>query len=631
MVCQLDALQKCLNLSALRKTLGSLPKTLDETYERILLNIPDEYSDYAMRILHWLTHSLRPLSLDELSEIVAVNLQGEPWFDPDAVFPEQDDLLAVCSNSVTLEYPERGPLDMLYCQSDFPLDFKVPDRLYGHSDSRLGVELLGNTKDVSPVVRLAHFSVQEYLISDRMKHLPARKYAVTYLAANETIAATCVAYLLQFDEQEILSPDLPEARPLVRYAAIGWTQHARIIDRELGSVRSLGLRLLRADSKAYANWVRIIGYSVTGRHRAGMFSRRAMKPICRYCRLSSKDNGRISMQPLFAITGFEVIELVRALLELGAKADAFSDYGVPLLEASRLGNEDLIQLLLDYGADIDLKSGGKEYPRTTALQVASENGHEDIVRCLLQRGANINLGGDNTGHSPLAQATIHGQTAVAMLLLERGADVNLRRENDTCCTALQATMAEVLHKYDLSTTRLLLKHGADVNIPGGRTGNALQAACSRTISLDSHRFSRVRVVQLLLDYGADVHAQGGEYGNALQAAAYSGNRSVVDLLLRHGADVNAHGGFFGNALQAAVFHPKSRQSEHMVWCLLKSGADINAVGGFYGSALQAASACGIGEPWNVRSIKGSYASYSTTGRTSTYAEVSMGLHFEQQN
>ncbi len=566
MVCQLDALQKCLNLSALRKTLGSLPKTLDETYERILLNIPDVYSDYAIRILNWLTHSLRPLSLDELSEIVAVNLQGEPWFDPDAVFPEQDDLLAVCSNLVTLESP-------------------------------------GNRKVVSPVVRLAHFSVQEYLISERMKNLPARKYGVTYLAANETIAATCVAYLLQFDERETTSPDLLEARPLVRYAATCWTQHARILDRELNSVRSLGLRLLQANSKAYANWVRIIGYSVPGQQRAGKFPWRAMKLICRYCRLSSKDKGRISMQPLFAITGFEVIELARALLELGADVDAFSEYGVPLLEASRLGNEDLTQLLLDYGADIDLKSGGKEYPRTTALQVASENGHEDMVRCLLQRGANINLGGDNTGHSPLAQATIHSQTAVAMLLLERGADVNLQRKNDTCCTALQATMAEVLHKYDLSTTRLLLKHGADVNIPGGRTGNALQAACSRTISLDSHRFSRVRVVQLLLDYGADVHAQGGEYGNALQAAAYSGNRSVVDLLLRHGADVKAHGGFFGNALQAAVFHPKSRRSEHMVWCLLKSGADINAVGGFYGSALQAASACGIGEPWNVWSIK----------------------------
>jgi len=563
-VCQLDALQKCLNLSALRKTLGSLPKTLDETYERILLNIPDEYSDYAIRILHWLTHSFRPLSLDELSEIVAVNLQGEPWFDPDAVFPEQDDLLAVCSNLVTLESP-------------------------------------GNRKVVSPVVRLAHFSVQEYLISERMKNLPARKYAVTYLPANETIAATCVAYLLQFDEQEILSPGLLEARSLVRYAAVFWTQHVRIIDRELGSVRSLGLRLLRTDSKAYANWVRIIGYSVTKWRRAGMFPWGSMKPIYRYCRLSSKDNDRISMQPLFAITGFEVIELVRALLELGADVDAFSDYGVPLLEASRLGNEDLTQLLLDYGADIDLKSGGKEYPRTTALQVASENGHEDIVRCLLQRGANINLGGDSTGHSPLAQATIHGQRAVAMLLLERGADINLQREDDTCCTALQATCAEGLSEDNLSTTRLLLQHGADVNIAGGRTGNALQAACSITIDFDIWFHNKARVVQLLLDYGADVHAQGGEYGNALQAAAYTGNTSIVDLLLRHGADVHAHGGFFGNALQAAAFHPRTRRSEHMVRRLLKSGADVNAVGGYYGSALQAASACGIGKDCNVKS------------------------------
>lgn len=568
MVCQFDALQKCLSLSALRKTLGSLPKTLDETYERILLSIPDEYSDYAIRILHWLTHSLRPLSLDELSEIVAINIQGEPWFDPDAVFPEQGDLLAVCSNLVTLESPRRGP----------------------------------KRKAVSPVVRLAHFSVQEYLISERLKDSPAGKYAVTYLGANETIATICVVYLLQFNECENMSSDLLEARPLMRYAAMIWTKHARIIGPKSNLVRSLGEKLLRADSKAFANWVKIIVYSVAGQQKANMFFSRTVKRIHRYCSLSIEDNDRISMHPLFAITGFEVIDLVRALLESGADVDALSDYGVPLLEASRLGNEVLTQLLLDYGANIDLKSGAKGYPWSTALQVASETGDEAMVQCLLQRGANINLGGDDTGHSPLAQATIHSRTAVAMLLLKKGANVNLQRENDTYCTALQATMAEGLREDDLSTTRLLLQHGADVNIPSGRDGNALQAACGRRIDHSPMWSDRkARVVQPLLEHGADVNAQGGEYGNALQAAAYTGNTNTMDLLLGHGADVHAQGGFFGNALQAAAFHYKSPRSKSMVWRLLKSGADVNAMGGYYGSALQAAAACESGWDSNLRS------------------------------
>jgi hypothetical protein len=59
------------------------------------------------------------------------------------------------------------------------------------------------------------------------------------------------------------------------------------------------------------------------------------------------------------------------------------------------------------------------------------------------------------------------------------------------------------------------------------------------------------IVELLLGKGADVNVQGGRYGNALQAASYKGHSAIVELLLGKGADVNAHGGYYGNALQAA--------------------------------------------------------------------------------
>jgi len=48
---QLDAVRGCMKLSLLRKTLKSLPKTLDETNARILSRIPEEYVEDVRRIL----------------------------------------------------------------------------------------------------------------------------------------------------------------------------------------------------------------------------------------------------------------------------------------------------------------------------------------------------------------------------------------------------------------------------------------------------------------------------------------------------------------------------------------------------------------------------------------------------
>ncbi|GKU06983.1 unnamed protein product [Fusarium langsethiae] len=129
------------------------------------------------------------------------------------------------------------------------------------------------------------------------------------------------------------------------------------------------------------------------------------------------------------------------------------------------------------------------------------------------------------------------------------------------------------------TARDLTTEGAGVNAPGGKYGNALQAA-----SFNGNR----DVVQLLLDKEADVNTQGGYYGNSLQAASSRGHRDVMQLLLNKGADVNAQGGEYGNALQAASF----KGNLEVVQLLLDEGADINAQGGTFDNSLQAASSRG---------------------------------------
>jgi hypothetical protein len=79
-----------------------------------------------------------------------------------------------------------------------------------------------------------------------------------------------------------------------------------------------------------------------------------------------------------------------------------------------------------------------------------------------------------------------------------------------------------------------------VNAQGGHYANALRAAALKGDE----------VVRLLVDRGADANAQDG---NTLQAAASNGDEAVVQLLVDRGADVNAQGGYYGNALQAAVW------------------------------------------------------------------------------
>src|SRR5579862_5175895 len=100
-VCQLDALEKCLSLPMLRKALSSLPKTLDDTYARILCSIDEDYSENALKILQWLAWSARPLRIEEIAEIIAVDIEDNPRFDPERRFPEPQDILILCSSLVT--------------------------------------------------------------------------------------------------------------------------------------------------------------------------------------------------------------------------------------------------------------------------------------------------------------------------------------------------------------------------------------------------------------------------------------------------------------------------------------------------------------------------------------------------
>jgi hypothetical protein len=99
--CQLETLRKCLSALAIRKTLSTLPKTLDETYDRILCNIPEEYHKEAGSVLQLLAVSFRPLTLEEVAEAIAIDSETEV-FRVENRLQDPEDVLGICSSLVTL-------------------------------------------------------------------------------------------------------------------------------------------------------------------------------------------------------------------------------------------------------------------------------------------------------------------------------------------------------------------------------------------------------------------------------------------------------------------------------------------------------------------------------------------------
>ncbi|RYP70200.1 hypothetical protein DL771_005587 [Monosporascus sp. 5C6A] len=119
-------------------------------------------------------------------------------------------------------------------------------------------------------------------------------------------------------------------------------------------------------------------------------------------------------------------EIVQLLLDKGAEIDAKdSNSRTPLSWAAEKGHKEIVQLLLDKGAEIDSKD--KIYSQTP-LSWAARNRHKEIVQLLLDRGAEIDSK-DNNSRTPLSWAAGNGHKEIVQLLLDSGAEANSKDED----------------------------------------------------------------------------------------------------------------------------------------------------------------------------------------------------------
>jgi ankyrin repeat protein len=149
--------------------------------------------------------------------------------------------------------------------------------------------------------------------------------------------------------------------------------------------------------------------------------------------------------------------------------------------------------------------------------------HFQMAGLLCHNGADLNVQGEY-GRTLLHAAAYSGNLEVVQRLIEYHPTYINARDEGGFTPLLIAS--EGSNSKDGSVLRLLLEHGADINVQNQDGKTPLHEALT---------YGALEVVRLLLKHGADVEAKDNYGKTALQVAAEYGHNKVVELLREHGA------------------------------------------------------------------------------------------------
>ncbi|KAJ7884781.1 Pfs, NACHT and ankyrin domain protein [Mycena olivaceomarginata] len=557
----MESLGKHISAGDVRDALKSLPTTFPEIYNNAMDRIAREVrSKQALRVLSYLIHARRLLTVTELQHFLAVR-PGHTDFRAEYI-PDASILVSICAGLVVMD-DESQIIRLVHFTAQEYFD-KIRASKFPSGDQEMGEKCLvylsfnafRNTSKLSDC-RVPH-ALLNYIVNYWHVHILHHQEALRRLLFAAAGLALVVDWLIA-DSADINARDGTGQTPLICASAAG---HATVVD-------------LLINKAADVNALDIQGGEYgTALQAASLHGKVEIIQLLLEKGADPNIQGENGYGTALHAASFEgELEIVQLLLEKGADPNIQGGgYGTALRAASYMGNLEIVQLLLKKGADPNIQ-GGKY---GTALHGALFEGELEVVRLLLEKGADPNIQGGGYG-TALRAASYMGNLEIVRLLLEKGADPNI--QGGEYGTALHAALFE----GELEIVRLLLEKGADPNIQGengGKYGTALRAASVR---------GKLEIVRLLLEKGADPNIKGGKYGTALQAASVRGKLEIVRLLLEKGADPNIQGGEYGMALHAALFEGELE----IVQLLLEKGADPNIQGeNGYGTALQPASAMG---------------------------------------
>ncbi|KAI9309995.1 ankyrin repeat-containing domain protein [Zopfochytrium polystomum] len=210
-----------------------------------------------------------------------------------------------------------------------------------------------------------------------------------------------------------------------------------------------------------------------------------------------------------------------------------------------MGNMDVVRLLVEMGARVNTAPWG-----TSPLHCACDNGSVDVVEYLLRNGADPNAtSGDND--SAFARACSNGHAGVAQALLEHGAETT---RDDYISLAFEIADSPSLETIQIFLQHFLVFDSKECHITYEDILRAAMLSAAGNGNLEVMRWvydyvgttmeglrteenlslleaacvgANLRVVEFLLDHGWE----STDSDNLLEAAAASGSTEIINLLL----------------------------------------------------------------------------------------------------
>ena len=469
MFCQLETLRHCLPPS-IQGILDDLPETLDETYERVLRDINNANREHARRLFHCLAVAIRPMHVEELAEVLVVDFdaacrEGIPkvnvnWRSAD----QHQAILSACSSLISI------------------VD-------YGYSQ----------------VVQFSHFSVKEFLISDRLARSSGdvSRFHILPEHAHTILSQACLGVLLHFDDR--VNWNSARDIPLADYAARHWADHARFEDVS-PRIQVAMEYLFDVNKPHYAAWLRVYD-------------------IDEFWPRFTPEGGIPRAGPLYYAALYGFYDLAKHLaIKHPDHVNARSGQKVAPLAAALYGNHfQVVELLHQHGADIHVRG----HWNRTLLHAAALEGSVDAVRWLLNHGADVDARQDGCW-TALHFATFHGCLEVARVLVEHHSDINSPSESGEVPLHLAASP----HKdgYQIDMIQLLLDHGADVNARDNEGSTPLHHSSCKRIDASTTRMGTVEGTHLLLEHGATIDAENNRGETPRQVALAAGHHEMAEFL-----------------------------------------------------------------------------------------------------
>jgi ankyrin repeat protein len=193
-----------------------------------------------------------------------------------------------------------------------------------------------------------------------------------------------------------------------------------------------------------------------------------------------------------------------------------------LILASRQGDLPMVQLLLEFGADVNLTDNEGRTP----IHEASQRGFLTIVQFLISKGGNYKA--DGNGRMPLYDAASHGHLEVVQFLSETFPKPFGLKNGHT-----PLHIAAV--KGHLEVVQYLVQKGAYIKDCVTIQGSSPLHEAAGAAGGDEQCLA---VVECLVALGADPNLADVEGWTPLMRAADAGNTAIVTCLVTHKADVN---------------------------------------------------------------------------------------------